>query len=208
MVRNSERAISVGPRKLGLFCWWCLIDQRVSIWTTLIGPTAAAYMLFVRDRADLVAAYFLWVICSRTVRSLPSWMHGRRVSFLYAPLAVLFDWTGALVKIWVMFFPAKQFWLNRGARELDSTRGRSRARDRRIVSGVLMASAMTGYVFAVAALVGTVPIVRDTALIATQLESQRLAVWTAAACIAALTAFVLVRIRDRAPSASEQGGGS
>jgi len=42
---------------------------------------------------------------------------------LLYPLQVLSDWVVALTKMWVMFHPAKQHWLNRGARTLDSTRG-------------------------------------------------------------------------------------
>ena len=199
MVRNSERAISVGPTKLGFFCWWCLIDQRVSIWTVLIGPTAALYMAFGRDRADLVAAYFLWVLCSRSVRALPSWKHGRRISFFYAPLAVLFDWAGALVKIWVMFFPARQFWLNRGARELDSTKGRLRMRDRQLVSATILAMVMTGYAIAVGQLVGSVPLLRDASLVSLDLHSRRTEAEYLLLFVVLAAVLVLVRIRDREP---------
>src|SRR3546814_7979354 len=39
MFRTSGRAIALGPRRMGLFTWWCIVDQRLSLWTTLIGPT-------------------------------------------------------------------------------------------------------------------------------------------------------------------------
>ena len=45
MLRTSTRAIALGPQKIGGLTWWCLIDQRLSIWTPLIGPTVA--LLFV-----------------------------------------------------------------------------------------------------------------------------------------------------------------
>lgn len=196
MVRNSERAISVGPFRLGLFCWWSLIDQRLSIFTTLIGPTAVAYMIFARHRVDLVAAYLLWVLCSRLVRSIPSWVHGRRISFLYAPLAVVFDWAGALVKIWVIFFPARQYWLNRGARELDSTRGRARVRDRRIVSSALLGLTLTVYVLAVGQLVGSLPLIRDSRLLALEEYGKGAQLWAAASLIVAAAALVVFRLRD------------
>jgi glycosyltransferase Alg8 len=193
MVRNSARAIGVGPRRLGLFCWWCLIDQRVSIWTTLLGPTAIFYMLR-RSRPDLVAAYLLWVLCSRLVRAIPSWIHGRRLSLFYGPQAVLFDWTGALVKIWVMFFPARQFWLNRGARELDSTRGSARMRDRQLVSGLILASSLTVYVLAVGQLVGALPLLRDLRLMALTLDARSPLPWLWGVAAVLVGALLLVRV--------------
>jgi glycosyltransferase Alg8 len=195
MVRNSPRAISVGPARLGLFCWWCLIDQRVAIWTTLIGPTAIVYMIY-RQRLDLVAGYLLWVLCSRLVRAIPACLHGRRVSFFYGPLAVLFDWAGALVKIWVMFFPARQFWLNRGARELDSTRGAAHRRDRRIVSGMVLATALVVYGLSVGQLVGAVRVVQGLAWATTDLVASPVALSGAAAFVVVLSALILSRIRS------------
>src|SRR5262249_33275444 len=110
MVRNSERAIRLGPQRVGWFCWWCLVDQRLSMWTILVGPLGLI-MLALSSRWDLAAAYLLWVIVSRTVRAMPSWIHGRRVSPVYTPLAAVIDWCAAVLKIYVLFFPAKQFWL-------------------------------------------------------------------------------------------------
>jgi hypothetical protein len=42
MLRASGRAIALGPRQVGLFAWWCLIDQRISMWTPLLLPLSAA----------------------------------------------------------------------------------------------------------------------------------------------------------------------
>src|SRR5262249_40321138 len=39
-LRNSARVIALGPRKLGLFPWWCTVDQRLCNWTALVGPAA------------------------------------------------------------------------------------------------------------------------------------------------------------------------
>jgi glycosyltransferase Alg8 len=205
MVRNSARAIGVGPQRLGLFCWWCLIDQRVSIWTTLLGPTAIVYMLL-RGRPDLVAAYLLWVLCSRLVRAIPSWFHGRRISFFYGPEAVLFDWTGALVKIWVMFFPARQFWLNRGARELDSTRGRARMRDRQLVSGLILATSLTVYALAVGQLVGSLPLLRDLHLLTIDVSARSPLPWLWAGSTLLAGVLILVRIRDNEKPLQPKGG--
>src|SRR3546814_8639196 len=66
MCRTSGRAIALGPRRMGLFTWWCIVDQRLSIWTTLIGPTVAIVMtLLVRPSFGLV--YLLWIMSTRLI---------------------------------------------------------------------------------------------------------------------------------------------
>src|SRR3546814_20332861 len=68
MFRTSGRAIALGPRRMGLFTWWCIVDQRLSIWTTLIGPTVAIVMtLLVRPSFGLV--YLLWILSTRPIAS-------------------------------------------------------------------------------------------------------------------------------------------
>jgi glycosyltransferase Alg8 len=205
MMRNSQRAISLGPGKLGLFCWWCLIDQRISIWTTLIGPTAALYMLE-RGRPDLVAAYFLWVLCSRLVRSVPSWLHGRRVSFFYAPVAVFSDWAGALVKLWVIAFPARQFWHNRGGRELDSTRGNARVRDRKILAGAMLITRVCLYVLLVGQLIGAIALKPELVRILRAMRESPLPTVSAAAAVLVLSAVIVLRVRPEEPASAKKDG--
>src|SRR3546814_11569916 len=68
MFRTSGRAIAMGPRRMGLFTWWCIVDQRLSIWTTLIGPTVAIVLtLLVRPSFGLV--YLLWIMSTRLIAS-------------------------------------------------------------------------------------------------------------------------------------------
>jgi glycosyltransferase Alg8 len=170
LIRNSDRAIALGPRRTGLFIWWCLLDQRISMWTLLVGPLAFTLMMLA-GRVDLACVYMLWVMVSRTVRVLPSWLHGRRVSFLYAPLAALLDTAGALVKIWIVYFPAKQFWFNRGKRQLDSTKGQGRLLERRAAAATLMASAFLALIGFVAWLTGTLQPGREVSLIVEELRA-------------------------------------
>jgi glycosyltransferase Alg8 len=120
-IRHSWRAFQLGPKKLGWFSWYSLLDQRLAIWTVLIGPLFALLALC-GGRFEIAAGYGLWVMCSRLTHSAISWRHGRRVSAYYLPLQILSDWIIAITKIWVLFHPAKQSWLNRGARTLDAKR--------------------------------------------------------------------------------------
>jgi len=162
-LRHSWRAIKLGPRKLGLFPWWCLVDQRLAMWTVMFGPTVALLGLLA-GRYEVVAGYLLWVLCSRVGHATMAWRQGRRFSAYYIPLEVLSDWTVALAKIWILFHPAKQNWLNRGARTLDTTRGGAfyswRAGFAHYLSGFSVAVLVT----LVGLLVGFLPLSREARL--------------------------------------------
>ncbi len=160
MVRNSERALRLGPGRIGWFAWWCLCDQRLSMWTILVGPMAFI-MLALGHRWDLACAYLLWVVVSRSVRVAPAWWHGRRVAPVYTPLAIVLDWLAAVVKIYVLYFPARQFWLNRGKRELDSTSQGRFIRERKLVAGALLCAGALALTALVAWLTDTVQVGRD-----------------------------------------------
>jgi glycosyltransferase Alg8 len=162
-VRHGWRAIMLGPRKLGWFVWLCLLDQRLTMMTVLFGPTVAIFSICT-GRYEMAAAYLLWVLCSRVAHASIAWQQGRRLSAYYIPLQIASDWTTALTKLWVVFHPAKQNWLNRGARTLNTTRGSA-------FYGLRTGFAHYLYVFSCAAVVATVglfigflPIFRDARL--------------------------------------------
>nr|WP_298413534.1 glycosyltransferase [uncultured Halomonas sp.] len=113
MLRTSGRAIALGPRTMGLFTWWSLVDQRLSMWTTLIGPTVAILVtLFVRP--SFIFAYLLWVLMTRTIVSLVlAWQHGR-YSLLWVPLLYYNQVGGALLKTYISFRFNRQSWSRQG----------------------------------------------------------------------------------------------
>jgi glycosyltransferase Alg8 len=164
MLRNSRRAIALGPAYLGFFPWLCCIDQLVSFWTVLIGPTCLVLGL-VYGRWELVASYVLWLLATRTIRVTAAWRHGRRFSLWYVPLQVLSEWTGAVVKVWVVFHPVKQTWLNRGNRTVDATGAISFARIRRSVATLYCIAAVLTFVLVVGAFTQLIPFGREFRLI-------------------------------------------
>ncbi len=162
-LRHSWRAIKLGPRKLGLFPWWSLVDQRLAMWTVLFGPTVAALALCA-GRYDVVAGYLLWVLCSRLGHSAIAWRQGRRFSACYIPLQILSDWAIALTKIWVLFHPAKQKWLNRGGRVLDTTRGAPFFAWRTGLAHYLSGFCCAGLVVVIGLALGFFPLFREARL--------------------------------------------
>ncbi|HVZ32663.1 MAG TPA: glycosyltransferase [Polyangiaceae bacterium] len=201
MVRTIDRTLALGPRRIGWFTWWSILDQRLSMWTTLIGPSVMIWMLSAR-RTDLAAGYLLWVFMTRGVRSIPSLLHGRRLSLVYGPLSAVTDWMAALVKIWITFFPVRQFWFNRGARVLDASKGDPRTRARTIVAGLMLAATLALYVVLTGWFTDRIELMRELRLV--RMESSPhlvLLQWLALV----LCAVLLVRRIGRAsPSARSE----
>jgi len=162
-LRHSWRAFKLGPRKLGWFCWYSLLDQRLAIWTVLVGPLFAMFALLT-GHFGIAAGYFLWVLLSRVAHASISWRHGRRFSAWYLPLQILSDWTIALTKAWVLFHPAKQNWLNRGARTLDTTRDSAGYRLKTAAAHYLCGFACATVVLGIGVGAGFLPFFREASL--------------------------------------------
>ncbi len=169
-VRHGWRAMMLGPRKLGWFLWWCLVDQRLTMLTILFGPTVAILSL-ISGRFEMAAAYLLWVLASRVAHAAIAWRQGRRFSAYYIPLQIISDWVISLTKLWVVFHPAKQNWLNRGKRTLNTTRGSAFYGLRTGFAHYLYGFSCACVVAAVGLFVGFLPIVRDARLFLNQKRS-------------------------------------
>ncbi|WP_110655636.1 glycosyltransferase [Salinicola halimionae] len=129
MLRTNGRAIALGPSRMGWFTWWSLVDQRLSMWTTLIGPTIAVMLtLFVRP--SFIFAYLLWIVMTRGITSLVlAWQRGRW-SALWVPMLYYNQLSGAILKTWVSFRFNRQTWSRQGisAGEPDDPRAARRQR--------------------------------------------------------------------------------
>jgi hypothetical protein len=112
----------------------------------------------------MAAAYLLWVLLSRVAHAAISWRHGRRFSAYYVPLQVIADWVTALTKLWVVFHPAKQNWLNRGKRTLNTTKGSAFYGLRTTFAHYLYAFSCLTVMATVGLALGFLPIFRDTRL--------------------------------------------
>ena len=109
MLRNNGRAIRLGPGRQKPFIWWCLIDQRISIFTSLMGPIAAIWGAYWISSGYLVA-YAMIVILSRLAYALILTIEGHRMSFTDIPMLLYTQWVGSSVKIYTMFHLHKQKW--------------------------------------------------------------------------------------------------
>lgn len=109
MLRTNGRAIRLGPRPMGLYVWWCIVDQRLTMWTTLIGPIAAI-LITCFFQSSFAYLYLLWLGCSRLAQTTVLLTARSRVSGWYPFLLYFNQVYGALVKTYVFFRLDRQKW--------------------------------------------------------------------------------------------------
>jgi glycosyltransferase Alg8 len=113
MLRNGARCIALGPKKVGFFIWWCVVDQRLAMWTMLVSPVLAVLtVLFVSPL--FIFGYILWIALSRLFQSFWLYFYARDVHFSFPLLIFLNQLLNASVKVYSLFRLSKQRWTNRG----------------------------------------------------------------------------------------------
>ena len=109
-LRNSNRALALGPKKIkSFFIWWAILDQRISMWTSLVGITGAL-ILGVFKSYFYFLFYIVWVIYVRIFQMSIIAYNGHPVSLRTLPLMLYTQWLGSLVKIKALFNLSDQKW--------------------------------------------------------------------------------------------------
>lgn len=122
MVRSNLRAIRLKPWHTGWFLWLCLLDQRISVWTTLSGPFMALFLTAVLGPQVLVA-YLLWVVLTRSVHGLLLWAQSGQFHPLFIPLLWYDQMAGSLVKVYLLLKPERQRWTRQNIKAARSNDG-------------------------------------------------------------------------------------
>jgi glycosyltransferase Alg8 len=117
-LRNGARAIALGPRTVGYFIWWCLIDQRCAIWTMFIGHMSII-ILAITQNADFLLVSFIWIAFSRLCNSCVLFIQTRRVDMSFPFLLYLNQFLSTVIKIYILFRLPQQRWKNRGNQRSD-----------------------------------------------------------------------------------------
>lgn len=120
MLRNSSRAIALGPKTTGWFIWYSLLDQRINFWTCLITPCFLLVALFTGQwlTAGGVTA---WILFTRPLMlMLIFWGRMSHLKLVHLPLLLFYQWGASLVKIWTQMNLAQQNWSNRGNQSISA----------------------------------------------------------------------------------------
>ncbi len=112
-LRNGARAIALGPRTVGYFTWWCLIDQRCAIWTMFLGHMIIIVLALTKNAAFLLAA-LIWIAFSRLCLSCMLFIHARRIDMSFPILVYINQFMSMIIKIYILFRLPQQRWKNRG----------------------------------------------------------------------------------------------
>jgi glycosyltransferase Alg8 len=113
MLRNGTRAIHLGPRRIGWFIWWCIVDQRLAMWTMLISPIFAIVATLAKGWMFLYA-YLIWITVSRLMLSMFLFYYAGRIELAFTWMLYVNQVSNAIVKVYVMFRLPMQRWANRG----------------------------------------------------------------------------------------------
>lgn len=108
-LRQNYRATRLGLRRLGLLTYYVLWDQRISMWTSLVGLSAAIVAAFKYDVGILIM-YLLWIALTRSIVTILLMFSGHRVGPMYPILLYFNQIFGALMKVYVAFRLDRQSW--------------------------------------------------------------------------------------------------
>ncbi|MCE0506956.1 glycosyltransferase family 2 protein [Roseivivax sp. GX 12232] len=115
MLRTNGRAMALGPWRIGLFTWWSIVDQRLSIWTTLAGPLAVIATALLATPAVL-PAYLAWIMFTRYVYCAAlSLFRPGYFPIVFPPLLYFGQIVGASVKSYALFRLDRQKWTRQSA---------------------------------------------------------------------------------------------
>lgn len=108
-LRQNSRATRLGLRRLGALTFYVLWDQRISMWTSILGLSAAV-IAGLKYSADILWMYLLWIALTRTFVTLLLSLSGHHIGPAF-PLMLYFNQIyGSLIKIFVFFRLDKQSW--------------------------------------------------------------------------------------------------
>jgi mannuronan synthase len=113
MLRNGQRAIKLGPGRMPFFIWWCVVDQRLAMWTTLFSPMLAGAEAL-RMGPIYIVQYILYLAITRMLLSLALFSYSERVDLNYVWILPVNQKLNAQVKVYMLWRLNKQRWANRG----------------------------------------------------------------------------------------------
>ncbi|WP_417660282.1 mannuronan synthase [Pseudomonas sp.] len=108
-LRQNSRALRLGINRLGAFTSVVLFDQRVSMWTSLLG-LAVAVIASIKYSPSFIIIYLLWIGITRLILTLLLSLSGHRIGPVYPAILYYNQIVGAMVKIYVFFRLDQQSW--------------------------------------------------------------------------------------------------
>ncbi len=108
-LRQNNRATSLGPTHLGWFTYYILLDQRISMWTSLLG-ISAAIVASIKYGSAILLVYLLWIGITRLVLTFLLLASGHSIGPAYPLILYYNQVVGSIMKIYVSYRLDRQSW--------------------------------------------------------------------------------------------------
>ncbi len=142
-LRQNSRATKLGLSRLGLLTYYVLWDQRISMWTCLLG-LSTAIVCSLEYSISYLLCYLLWIAITRTVVTFLLLVSGHRVGPAF-PLMLYFNQIfGSLMKIFVFYRLDVQSW-TRQKTKLKKSDDRFQAQFNRISTPIMTVTAISTF---------------------------------------------------------------
>lgn len=152
MLRSNTRALTVPRKTMGFFTWWCLIDQRISIWTSLFG-TSAGILGGLKYGPSVWLVSLWWIAFIRYLQTLMLRTSRPRLSITW-PFFIYFNQIyGSLIKVYVLNHLYKQKW-TRQKTTLKAGKDVWEQRYREQISNLTLTAAFLTFLLTVAVMIG------------------------------------------------------
>lgn len=155
MLRNGARAIALGPFTVKPFIWWCVVDQRIAMWTMLFSPIMA--VMATSYNPGYFYSVLIWVVFSRLVLVLFLFRYSRSIDMSWPFILYFNQLINASVKVYMLYHLSKQKWSNRGNQSSGGGDGLF-ATVQNTVAKFQMVTAVSTLVMGVAMWVGLIPV--------------------------------------------------
>lgn len=110
MMRTNGRALRLSPNAVGWFTWWSILDQRVSMFTTLVGPLSVMLTALLVTPA-VIPLYVGWVLATRYLFcAFIALFNGVWFPVTHPPILYFSQVVGAAIKTFVLFRLDRQKW--------------------------------------------------------------------------------------------------
>lgn len=109
-LRQNGRALGLGPSRLGWFTYYVLLDQRILMWTGLLGLALAIAASIKFGSIMFLVSFALWVGMTRLLMSWLLLLSGHPIGPAFPLLLYYNQIVGSIVKIDVSFRLDQQSW--------------------------------------------------------------------------------------------------
>lgn len=112
-LRNNSRALALSMKTTGIFIWFVILDQRLNMWTSLVG-VVSALILGIFKSIFYLLFFMVWILFIRVFQLFVIALGGHPVSLYTLPIMLYTQWMGAIVKISAYHDLANQKWSKGG----------------------------------------------------------------------------------------------